>query len=559
MNFSVTINNYKGFPSNQTGFEDILPLNIIIGKNNSGKTTLIEVIEYLVKPFPEFTQRVRSNIQPSIVITQPLTLEDIAKVFPQNTSGGGFPSGNHFDYGRGLEGKLISYSVENDLSIKIIDVDYELIEPAKRLINGFAHVINRPFKSQIFRYLTAERDIIPEAHSESIKINFNGNGATNTIQRIINSTKYDSKIVDKTLLTEINSIVNPEIIFTDIVTQFDDSTNRWEIYFENAHNDRIALSKMGSGIKTVLLVLLNLLIVPIIESKPKNQYVFAFEELENNVHPSLLRRLLQYIKDYSVKNHSFIFITTHSNIVIDIFGTDQNAQIVHVKHDGENSTSSTILSKVDQKEILRDLEIKASDLLQSNGIIWVEGPSDRVYINKWIELVDPTLKEGFHYSIMYYGGRILSNLSFDYEAIDRSLIPSLQINQNAFVIIDRDGKRIKPRLNKTKLRIESEVGLNSCWITQGREIENYLTNKSLTKWLTEKYGFTGTLRLDSDKKLGDIINESFKQGKLDYSLHKNKYSSEIVQYIGRNNLNSLDLQPKITLLIKRIKEWNGLI
>src|SRR5690606_27490491 len=135
---------------------------------------------------------------------------------------------------------------------------------------------------------------------------------------------------------------------------------------------------------------------------------------------------------------------------------DNNAQIVHVKHDGKNSTSRTILSKVDQKEILRDLEIKASDLLQSNGIIWVEGPSDRVYINKWIELVDHTLKEGFHYSIMYYGGKILSNLSFDYDAIDRSLIPSLRINQNAFVIMDRDGKRIKPRLNQTKLRIESE-------------------------------------------------------------------------------------------------------
>jgi hypothetical protein len=157
---------------------------------------------------------------------------------------------------------------------------------------------------------------------------------------------------------------------------------------------------------------------------------------------------------------------------------------------------------------------------------------------------------------MYYGGKILSNLSIDYDANDRSQIPSLRINQNAIVIMDRDGKRIKPRLNQTKLRIESEVGLNSCWITQGREIENYLTNKSLTQWLTVKYGFTGKLRLDSDKKLSDIINESFKQGKLDYSLHKNKYSSEIVQHIGRNNLNSLDLQPRITLLVKRIKEWN---
>ena len=33
--------------------------------------------------------------------------------------------------------------------------------------------------------------------------------------------------------------------------------------------------------------------------------------------------------------------------------------------------------------LVDDLGIKASDILQSNGIIWVEGPSDRIYINKF--------------------------------------------------------------------------------------------------------------------------------------------------------------------------------
>ena len=33
--------------------------------------------------------------------------------------------------------------------------------------------------------------------------------------------------------------------------------------------------------------------------------------------------------------------------------------------------------------MLNDLDVRASDLLQSNGIIWVEGPSDRIYIKRW--------------------------------------------------------------------------------------------------------------------------------------------------------------------------------
>lgn len=32
-------------------------------------------------------------------------------------------------------------------------------------------------------------------------------------------------------------------------------------------------------------------------------------------------------------------------------------------------------------DALDDLGVKASDLLQANGIIWVEGPSDRAYIH----------------------------------------------------------------------------------------------------------------------------------------------------------------------------------
>ena len=38
-------------------------------------------------------------------------------------------------------------------------------------------------------------------------------------------------------------------------------------------------------------------------------------------------------------------------------------------------------------EVLSNLGIRASELLQSNGVIWVEGPSDRVYIKRVGEAV----------------------------------------------------------------------------------------------------------------------------------------------------------------------------
>ena len=56
--------------------------------------------------------------------------------------------------------------------------------------------------------------------------------------------------------------------------------------------------------------------------------------------------------------------------------------------------------------------------MQANSVIWVEGPTDRIYLNHWIQPVDPALKEGLHYSIMFYGGRLLSHLTANDPEVD---------------------------------------------------------------------------------------------------------------------------------------------
>ena len=87
-----------------------------------------------------------------------------------------------------------------------------------------------------------------------------------------------------------------------------------------------------------------------------------------------------------------------------------------------------------------DLGYRASDLLQANCIIWVEGPSDRIYLKYWLKAYDPDLVEGVHYTIMFYGGRLLRHLSADDEEIDE-FINLRRINQNLVIIIDSDRKK----------------------------------------------------------------------------------------------------------------------
>src|SRR5690606_2795615 len=128
---------------------------------------------------------------------------------------------------------------------------------------------------------------------------------------------------------------------------------------------------------------------------------------------------------------------------------DPEAQILHVKHNGKYAKMSKVETFIEKKGIIDDLDVRASDLLQSNGIIWVEGPSDRIYLNKWIELYSNSeIKENVHYQIVFYGGRLLSHLSVD-PNINPDLINILKVNSNCIFIMDSDKRRKNEPLNTT--------------------------------------------------------------------------------------------------------------
>ena len=87
------------------------------------------------------------------------------------------------------------------------------------------------------------------------------------------------------------------------------------------------------------------------------------------MHPALLRRLLTYIRDFALANDCTFFLTTHSSVAIDVFASDPQAQILHVNHDGIKATVSPIQAYSEHCGVLNDLGVRASDLLQANGVV----------------------------------------------------------------------------------------------------------------------------------------------------------------------------------------------
>ena len=491
---SIHFKGHSCFQKEWAGFDTIKPINVIIGRNNSGKSHLLDLVEALCSKDKIDSQSWQYRC--SGVLDEEALKSKFRENLSDRASGGNYwqAHGQHF------VDIPITWDVDANggISNEVFPSDFTLDSPYGErstndrlaLIRQALQNVTHQFKGHSFRRLLADRDIKTEPQDLNLTLGPDGNGASNIIRRFILTTseQFSREVIQRELLDALNSTFGNDGEFSEIQVQHHDDggsgvpADHWEVYLGEKKKGLIPLSKSGSGLKTILLVLLNLLVVPKIENRNKSEFVFAFEELENNLHPALLRRLFQYIEEYAINEETHIFLTTHSSTALDFFGISRNAQIIHVLHDGESARTIPVSAHFDRLGVVSELGAKPSDLLQANGIIWVEGPSDQIYLNRWIDLYSKgRFQEGRDYQCAFYGGALLARTQFKSpEEAETDLVNLLWVNPNIIVVCDGDqtdkDSDIKNRVRRIQEEIK-EIPDAHIWITDAKEIEIGLTQK----------------------------------------------------------------------------------
>ena len=223
--------------------------------------------------------------------------------------------------------------------------------------------------------------------------------------------------------------------------------------------------------------------------------ICLLEEPEIHLHPHLQRYLAGVIGSLATAHKLQVFIATHSPVFQQLNLWTNGAALFEARPDRIAKLNSAW-------PVLDALGIKSSDLSQSNGIIWVEGPSDRLYIKHWLKLQCANKKmaepvENVDYAFCFYGGAALAH--FDADTV--SFIDMLCINRNLAIVFDHDndfahdaqGQLICINTASAKYRVLAKLNALKelrfhAWVTDGYTIESYLPDELRTRHFKDKGG-----------------------------------------------------------------------
>lgn len=229
------------------------------------------------------------------------------------------------------------------------------------------------------------------------------------------------------------------------------------------------VGEMGSGIQSIILMLSQIL--------SPNKRLALLDEPDVTLHPGLVKQLVDFLNEISKDTQ--IIICSHNETFVNVL---DRSNILHVK--GVDSLESTVVELTESSqelEILDDIGISLQNFDKAEAetsevIILVEGPTDWHYLTKLFSITGMPQR---HKSIRIKEFPLYGK----YRKVDSDLLDGIKGSRTPFLLIrDRDESSLSEIAKYGETLGEDRVHFLS-----KREIENYAINyDAILKTILEK-------------------------------------------------------------------------
>ncbi len=496
---NLKIGPHKGLE--ETILRDLGKINIICGKNSSGKSTILEAIE-------------KATDIGSGKCGNEILANSFYKELLNKTS----------RLSNGVSRNIIKPSVENAIKSKELWFKNE----GNALLSAFNSEIMQISPSTAFgidnnRFFEAYNSLfnggfscilIPAKRQLQVRLKINvnegissdGTGIENFLFYAKNQQEGDDAREQYDQILAAFKSISSGYTF-DLIA---DSGNEIELRYSFRGENWRPANLYGLGLQDLLILLFF--------TTQRNNDIVIIEEPESHIHPELQKKFLFFMREKTSHEEQF-FLSTHSSVFLEGSLIDR---LFMTSYDSKVNVTD-VLSK---SAILYELGYSVTDNLLSDLVILVEGPSDKPVLDEF--LIKMGLLGEFDIKIWPLGGDIMAELELE----------TFVENHNVIALIDKDPGSVRVR-NKF---IEKCEGLKiQVHQLEGYSIENYFT--------------LDALRSVFGNQIPETIQEISFTEKLETQIGINvkKNNKKIVRKMELADISNTDLYEFLLLVKKKCK------